>query len=320
MCLYPKLLKNKKYIANQKNGGIIPPFPIWKGKEDKRVLFVPVKCGRCEECVKGKAREWSVRLMEELKEKKGQFVTLTFSTESLRELAIGINAEGYELDNQIAKKAVKRFRERWRKEKGKSPRYWLITEIGGERYEHLHIHGIIFEEKEPIEKHWKYGYIFIGDECNERTVNYIVKYLHQEDEKHPNYNPIVLTSNGMGRNYLNRIDSRNNKFNGKNTKEYYRTSFGTKVNLNVYYRNKLYNEHEREILWLQKLDSGYQWIAGQKIKNDNHSLIDELREQARATSIAKGYRDDTKNWEAKQYEERRRALLQKNRLQQGRNR
>ena len=56
MCLYPKLIKNRKYIANKKNGGNIPPV------SDLRVLMVPVGCGKCIECKKQKSREWSVRL------------------------------------------------------------------------------------------------------------------------------------------------------------------------------------------------------------------------------------------------------------------
>ena len=43
MCLYPKLIKNKKYIANKKNGGVIPAV------FDNRVLLVPVKCNKCME-------------------------------------------------------------------------------------------------------------------------------------------------------------------------------------------------------------------------------------------------------------------------------
>ena len=70
MCLYPRLIQNKKYIANKKNGGIIPAV------SDKRVLAVPIGCGKCMECLKQKGREWQVRLMEEIKSSKnGIFVT-----------------------------------------------------------------------------------------------------------------------------------------------------------------------------------------------------------------------------------------------------
>ena len=50
MCLYPKLIKNKKYVPNKKNKGKVPTPP------DERVLWVPVGCGKCIECMKQKAR------------------------------------------------------------------------------------------------------------------------------------------------------------------------------------------------------------------------------------------------------------------------
>ena len=110
MCLYPRLIQNKKYIKNKKNKGNIPKI------NDKRALLVPVGCGKCMECKKQKSRNWQVRLHEEIKSNKnGVFVTLTFNTEALKKLSKEINANGYELDNQITKLAVRRFLERWRK-------------------------------------------------------------------------------------------------------------------------------------------------------------------------------------------------------------
>ena len=46
MCLFPKLIRNKKYCSTKKNGGIIPAV------NDKRALYVAVGCGRCMECLK----------------------------------------------------------------------------------------------------------------------------------------------------------------------------------------------------------------------------------------------------------------------------
>ena len=60
-----------------------------------------------------KAREWQVRLQEEIKDKAHKhFVTLTFSDESIRLLSdeIGDNEA-----NDIASLAVRRFTERLRK-------------------------------------------------------------------------------------------------------------------------------------------------------------------------------------------------------------
>ena len=159
MCLYPRLLKNKKYTKNNKNGGKIPAV------SDKRTLVVPIGCGKCTECKKLKAREWQVRLLEEVRGKeKALFVTLTFSNESIQELYKSIHKlEGYELDNEIATKAVRRFLERWRKENKKSVKHWLVTELGHKGTENIHLHGIIYtDHPELIEKHWKYGFIWRG--------------------------------------------------------------------------------------------------------------------------------------------------------------
>ena len=159
MCLYPRLMPNPKYKANQKNGGIIPQY------KDERTLIVPIGCGKCIECKKQKAREWQIRLTEDVKYKtNGVFVTLTFNNKTIRTLdkEIDKKIQGYERDNQIAIIAVKRFRERWRKRTGKSPRHWLITELGHQGTQRIHLHGIIWtDEREYIEKQWGYGYVWI---------------------------------------------------------------------------------------------------------------------------------------------------------------
>ena len=81
MCLHTRFIANKRYTATKKNGGIIPPVL------DKRCLMVPVKCGKCLECKQQRAREWSVRLNEDIKANtNGKFITLTFSNEEYSKL------------------------------------------------------------------------------------------------------------------------------------------------------------------------------------------------------------------------------------------
>ena len=99
--------------------------------------------------MKAKARDWQIRLTEEIKhDKSGVFVTLTFKNEAITELNeyVGKKIEkrletlkkenlakvnrmirlqenklrGYKRDNEIAKAGVRLFLERWRKEHGKS--------------------------------------------------------------------------------------------------------------------------------------------------------------------------------------------------------
>ena len=61
MCLYPTFVKNPKNKPNKKNKG--KPPVCW----DRRLYYIPTKCGCCIECRKEKQREWRVRLDEELR-------------------------------------------------------------------------------------------------------------------------------------------------------------------------------------------------------------------------------------------------------------
>ena len=311
MCLYPKLIKNRKYIANKKNGGVIPAV------SDKRVLMVAAGCGKCMECKKQKAREWSVRMQEEIRHNKnGKFVTLTFSNESIKELAEGIELEGYNLDNEIATKAVRRFLERWRKKYKKSVKHWLITELGGNGTENIHLHGIIWtnESAETINEIWKYGFTWIGDNNNggyvsDQTINYITKYVTKTDLKHSEYNSKILCSPGIGVNYTERIDSKLNKYKDEETKETYTTRQGIKLALPIYYRNKIYSEEEKEKLWINKLDQNVRYVLGQKIDitNGEEEYYKALK-YAQEKNTRLGYGNDKRNWELKKYENERRNI------------
>ena len=178
-------MTNKKYLPNKKNGGEVP-VPT-----DKRVLTVAVACQRCIECKKQKARNWSIRLQEEIRhDKKGKFITLTFNDESLKQLCkeIKTNETGYELENAIATLAVRRYLERWRKKHKVSIKHWLITELGHNGTERIHIHGLMFTDNvEDIEKIWQYGHVYIGNYVNEETINYISKYINKTDMMHKEY-------------------------------------------------------------------------------------------------------------------------------------
>jgi len=266
MCLYPKLIKNPKYIANKKNKGNIPIL------KDKRCEYVPVGCGKCIECMKQKSRNWMIRLQEEIKsDNSGYFVTLTFSTESLISLSKSINLTGYELDNEISKLGVRYFLERWRKKYKKSIKHWLVTELGHGTTEHVHIHGLLYTKNpEDISNIWNYGYVFIGDYVNIKTINYIVKYVSKIDKQHSQYKPIILCSKGIGRAYFVRSDWHLNKFKGSKTNELYKNAQGYKIALPIYYRNKIYDETQRELLWLNRRDEQTRYVCGEKIDISNN--------------------------------------------------
>lgn len=358
MCLYPTLVPNKKYTITEKNGGIIPPF------YDDRVLAVPRKCGNCMECLKQKAREWQVRLMEDIKVNKGaKFITLTFSNESIKHLNEKIALtkvnkygkeqpiEGYLRDNMIATKGVRLFLERWRKIYGKSPRHFLITELGHNGTENIHLHGFIWTKQsfKEIREIWNYGFIWpkpseeVFNTVNEITINYIIKYIHKMDKDHPNYKSIILNSPGIGGNYVPtasydyceqyihfnpktrqwslRVRIKQikvpiygqwlrNRFNGEDTIETYKTKTGHEIAMPIYWRNKIYNEYEREKLWINKLDKNERWINGEKIDVSNgveeyYAVLKWHQERNKRL----GYGSDTKNWKQAEYEKQRRKYL-----------
>ena len=99
-------------------------------------------------------------------------------------------------DNEIATKAIRLTLERIRKKTGKSIKHWFITEKGHEKTVRLHLHGIVWGigTDKLISEKWGYGFTWTGNFVNEKTINYITKYMTEEDEKHPNFVGKVLCS------------------------------------------------------------------------------------------------------------------------------
>jgi hypothetical protein len=274
MCLYPTFVKNPKYKPNKKNKG---KPPVCK---DRRLYYIPVKCGCCIECRKEKQREWRVRLDEELRSNFGYFITLTISPEGIKELEKQTGLIWELNPNEIASKGLRLFLERCRKDTKKSIKHWCVTELG-EKKDRIHLHGIFFGQKsaELIKKHWKYGFSFIGQYCNSRSVNYMTKYMLKVDFKHPTFKQTVLASPGIGAGYMDRLDYLWQKQNYKNINvPTYTFRNGTKMAMPKYYRDKIFSATEREKMWTNNLNRGLLWIFGEKVRADDWKTIDNLRE------------------------------------------
>ena len=309
MCLYPKLIKNPKYKATKKNNYQAPLIKDDNGNWliDPRTLYVPIGCGNCIECRKQKARQWQVRLNEQAKIQKYKYcLTLTFSCEELENLC-----KTYKLKecNAVVTKAMRLFLERWRKKYKKSLCHWFTTELGHENTERIHLHGIIFSDNEinidELANYWKYGNIKLGDWYGLKTINYLIKYVHKIDTDHKDYMPIVLCSKGIGANYVNsHLYKKIHKFDN-NTIEYYRLENGTKINLPIYYRNKLWTEEQREQLWLRRLDKHERFVCGIKISNidtpeGEKKYLSILKTQQKMNKLL-GFGDDSKEWQKRDY-------------------
>jgi hypothetical protein len=278
-----------------KKNGYKPPIC-----KDERLRYVTAACGKCYECRKQKGRAWQVRLGEEVRNDPNViFVTLTISDESWEKLR---KKYSYSSEDDYIKKMVRLFLERIRKKTKKSVKHWLTTERGEQNTERYHLHGLIWGDKNGIltTLHWQYGFVYIGEFVNEKTCNYVTKYITKRDEKHKDFVPITLCSAGIGEGYLKRSDSELNRYRENKTNETYRLRNGVKINLPIYYRNKIYSEEEREKLFIEKIEKGKVWICGIECDiSDEAAYTQILQEQQLEKQKIHG--DDPKQWEVAKY-------------------
>lgn len=280
MCIRPQKIINKRYLPNKKNN-FNPPKCT-----DKRLYEIEIPCGQCVECRKQKARDWSIRLREELKrdtylkdvKQTPLFVTLTFSDEKAKELAEKHNIIDL---NDLASKAIRLMLERFRKKNKVSFKHWFITELG-EQNGRLHLHGIIWLNinQKDLEKLWGYGFVYIGEYVSPASINYITNYSLKLNNEHAYYKPKVCATPGLGKNYLTPEILKLKKFNGKQTQDYYTLPTGQKITMPKYYRNKIYTDEEREQLYLLKMEEPETVVCGIKVDKNDVEKINKLRENA----------------------------------------
>lgn len=308
-------------MPNQKNGGVPPPL------SDLRKSYVPIGCGRCYECRKRKRNDWSARLFEEVKNSGNEwcFVTFTFNDLSLNKLrneliSRHLDYETGEIssdfdkktdDNAVATLAVRRFLERWRKKYKKSVKHFFVTEKGHKGTKRIHLHGIIKSRNlEDIRKIWGYGYIWprrkhdmANNYVNDKTINYIVKYITKLDNVNKDFLPKILCSPGIGASYALTKEFNLHKFNNEFTKDYYRLKTGHKIANPLYFRNLLYTDEQKDTLWSYMLDRGERFIFGIKVdvkEKDGWNKYFELLALYRIKNKDLGYWTDD-DWTLEKY-------------------
>ena len=98
MCIYPKIIQNKRYLPTKKNGGVKTVCT------EERLRYVTAECGDCYECRKQKQGQWIVRMSEENRQTpNAYYLTLTIDDKSYKQLK-----QKYKLkdDNDIATNIV----------------------------------------------------------------------------------------------------------------------------------------------------------------------------------------------------------------------
>nr|DAL35487.1 MAG TPA_asm: Replication associated protein [Microviridae sp.] len=306
MCYFPIRLKNKRFVPTKKNG-YKPPVCT-----DERLRYIEVECGYCFECRKKKRNAWRVRNFEQLRETP----TAIFFTGTVSPGRYDYIKGKYNLktDNEIITKIHRLFLERIRKETGKSMKHWCVTEKGHTNTRRIHLHGIFYAPNgmtqfkliNILRNNWIDGYCYNGKYCNEKTINYVSKYMTKKDEDNPEYIGKVLCSPGLGAGYVKRIGKRH-EWNEENTKEDYHTRQGTYIALPKYYKYKLFTEDQRERLWIYRENSGEKFVGNFKIKitdEESEEYYNTLRKQHNKEGI-KIHKDDIKEIIIKKLQNRR---------------
>ena len=186
------------------------------------------------------------------------------------------------------------------------------------------MHGLLFTDEklefsEPDEnqfrtwKYWKYGHIYVGDYVNNRTINYISKYITKIDTDHKGFVGQILASPGIGSDFLKRIKGLNTyEYIRKNTADYYRLQNGSKIKLPTYYKNKLYTEEQREEMWRDFMDLEKLSILGceHSTRTTDKNTIENIIDNARERNKALEYGDNSGEWKKKEYNVTRRMMQQ----------
>lgn len=145
-------------------------------------VAVPVPCGRCAACRRDLVTMWSDRCTFEMQYHKDRstFLTLTYKDDTLPS------------DNSVHQDDWNHFKDRLRKNLGRSTKYYMAAEYGSLSYRphyHAMLFGLDWQKKdvyEAIEKAWSkhgksLGYISV-DYLNPARVRYCLKYMEKEND------------------------------------------------------------------------------------------------------------------------------------------
>jgi len=227
MCTHPRDI----FIYRYKDGSIIRSFfrnPKIDLKGIDKIDHYTIGCGKCNECILKKKKEYISGLTQEyLTTKKGLFLTLTYQSNEI----INLN-----------KKHIQLFIKRFRKIFNQKIKYFLVGEYGTKSLR-PHYHAIIFNidikdfkdiHSVPGQTNLKFSYqlqrlrsfgICSIGELNEKTIAYTAGYTLKKQnnydyEKMGLVKPFILRSHEIGKSFFennkkNLLDNNGLLINGK---------------------------------------------------------------------------------------------------------
>lgn len=209
-----------------------------------------VPCGKCPKCVKRRISAWSFRLLQEDKKSETSiFLTLTYDTAK-----VPITRNGF---MTLDKDGVQKFMKRLRKSHPATSKikYYLVGEYGG-KTKRPHYHLILFNaDIKLIQAAWSQGAIHYG-KVEGASVGYTLKYMiktgtripaHRNDDRQPEFG---LMSKGLGVSYITTA-MQTWHLADKENRMYCNLPDGKKITMPRYFKQKIYNEHERKAIGIQ---------------------------------------------------------------------
>lgn len=229
-----------------------------KPYKTKQYGFVP--CGSCFACKQRATNQWIFRLMQEdRRSESSHFITLTYDEDHLQR--VGKKATLRKRDLQNFFKRLRRYQAYSGNEA--QIKYYAVGEYGSKSHR-PHYHAIVFNSTyELIEKAWTLkgkpiGGIYFGD-VRESSIAYTMKYMvkperHRDIRKFrkwstdPREYEFAVMSKNIGSNYVTDEIVRWHSMDVVN-RNFVRLG-NVKIALPRYYRDKIFNEFQKQIIAL----------------------------------------------------------------------
>ena len=221
---------------------------------------IAVPCGKCPACLSNRRREWTCRLLAELRDcYSAYFITLTYDNAHL--LFADDTPVLYKRDVQLFFKRVRKLIDKHPSyDKNKYPLKYVCVGEYGSNTERPHYHIILYnlpyrqeELNDVIHKCWTNGEMFKVGSVTSRSAMYTFKYVlklqdDDDNEYRNDFKTFLLASKGVGASWLTK-DNISFIKRGKPPDEYNLVAIDkNQYALPRYYRKKIQKKSDNQYI------------------------------------------------------------------------
>lgn len=266
--------------------------PFYKTDKELGLEFA-FPCGKCPNCVARRISQWSFRIMQEERLSSAvDWITLTYDTREVPITDKGLLT--------LDKEDVQLFMKRLRKRNERKLKYYVVGEYGEEK-DRPHYHMILFNaKKDTIQPAWQKGEIHYGT-CTPESIGYSLGYMYKQrhyvkpfwDDRQEQF---ALMSKKLGAGYITDKMITWHK-NDLENRMYCNLPDGKKIAMPRYYKQKIYDEDERQIIARSMVKKISEEIEEYNQNNSESKILaDELdKEAAIYAAFQRMYKNSTKN-------------------------